>query len=45
MWDFENPTHQTYLQQTIRHYQRMIKNPNAHVGDIIKAYQDLQSSV
>ena len=45
MWDFENSSHCTYLQQTIKHYQRMSKNPDVDVFDIIKAYQDLQSSV
>ncbi|WP_413702096.1 tRNA (adenine(22)-N(1))-methyltransferase [Psychromonas sp. KJ10-10] len=45
MWDFENPMHQTYLQQTIEHYQRMSKNPDVGVSNIIKAYQDLLPSV
>jgi tRNA (adenine22-N1)-methyltransferase len=45
MWNFKNQDHQTYLQQTINHYQRMAKNPNADVGEIIKAYLDLIPSV
>ena len=45
MWDFENPRHQVYLQQTLKHYQRMANNPNMDVGNIIKAYQDLIPAV
>tara|TARA_R110001583_G_scaffold67490_3_gene192862 strand:- start:2279 stop:2992 length:714 start_codon:yes stop_codon:yes gene_type:complete len=45
MWDFDNSSHRTYLQQTIEHYQRMSKNPSINVFDIIKAYQDLRPSV
>jgi tRNA (adenine22-N1)-methyltransferase len=45
MWNFENLDHKTYLQQTINHYQRMAKNPNIDVGEIIKAYLDLIPSV
>lgn len=45
MWDFSHLQHQTYLQQTISHYQRLAKDPNSDVGEIIKAYQDLLPSV
>ncbi|GLS91141.1 SAM-dependent methyltransferase [Psychromonas marina] len=41
MWDFENSDHQNYLQQTLAHYQRMAKNPNTEVDQIISAYQQL----
>ena len=41
MWDFENPSHQIYLQQTIKHYQRMAQNPDSEVNDIINAYKQL----
>lgn len=45
MWDFENPLHPVYLQQTISHYQRIAKNPKIEVSHIIKAYQDLLACV
>ncbi|WP_022940050.1 tRNA (adenine(22)-N(1))-methyltransferase TrmK [Psychromonas hadalis] len=45
MWDFSNVQHQTYLQQTISHYQRLTKNPNSDVSEMIKAYQDLTPPV
>lgn len=41
MWDLDNVQHQSYLQQTISHYQRMGKNPNIDVAEIINAYQKL----
>jgi tRNA (adenine22-N1)-methyltransferase len=41
MWDFSEADHQTYLQQTIKHYQRIAKNPELDMREIIKAYQDL----
>lgn len=41
MWDFNNKQHQHYLCQTIEHYQRMAKNPNIEVQQIISAYQQL----
>lgn len=43
MWDFTNSEHQCYLQQTIKHYQRMAKNPNMNVAAIINAYQQLNT--
>lgn len=45
MWDFNNRQHQNYLTQTLQHYQRMAKNPNIDVSEIIKAYQDLKPAV
>lgn len=41
MWDFKNSEHHSYLQQTIQHYQRIAKNPNIDVSEIINAYQRL----
>ena len=41
MWDFDSPLHQSYLQQTINHYQRMSQNPTSDVSGIIRAYQTL----
>ncbi|PKG38431.1 SAM-dependent methyltransferase [Psychromonas sp. Urea-02u-13] len=41
MWNFDYVEHQLYLQQTIKHYQRMAKNPTLDVSEIIKGYQDL----
>ena len=41
MWNLKNAAHLIYLQQTIKHYQRMAKNPNLNVYEIIKVYQDL----
>lgn len=41
MWDFDKPDHQDYLQQTIAHYQRMAKNPNVDVAEIMSAYIDV----
>lgn len=41
MWEGDLPMHQLYLQQTIAHYQRMLKNKGAEVEKIIKAYQAL----
>lgn len=41
MWNFQDPEHQSYLDQTISHYQRMAKNPNMDVAKIIDAYKAL----
>ena len=42
MWDFSNPLHHDYLQKTIAHYQRIAKNPNMDVANIINHYQQLR---
>lgn len=44
MWDFNNSQHHRYLQQTINHYQRIAKNPNIDVTEIIKTYQALNQA-
>ena len=41
MWDFSNSDHIHYLQQTIRHYQRIAQNPAVDVTNIIGQYQQL----
>jgi len=41
MWDLDNIKHQDYLHKTISHYQRIAKNPNIDVSEIIKSYQNL----
>jgi len=41
MWDLKDPEHQDYLAQTISHYQRMAKNPQLDVKEIIEAYDAL----
>ena len=41
MWDFNRTEHREYLQQTIKHYRRMQKNPRQEVSHIINAYQSL----
>lgn len=41
MWDFSQKEHLAYLQQTIRHYQRIAQNPQHKVNAIIKQYQKL----
>lgn len=41
MWNFDDPEHRDYLQQTIAHYQRMANNPDVEVEAIVRAYQDL----
>lgn len=43
MWDFSDPTHQLYLQQTIAHYQRSARSNPKKYTDILKAYQALSS--
>ncbi len=42
MWDLTDPLHLNYLDKTIKHYQRIAKNPNAHVKSIINQYQQLR---
>jgi len=42
MWDFSHSHHQSYLLQIINHYQRIAKNPNVDVEEIIRAYQALK---
>ena len=41
MWDFSLATHKHYLENTLKHYQRMAKNNQDDVSDIIDAYQTL----
>ncbi|MCW8995458.1 MAG: tRNA (adenine(22)-N(1))-methyltransferase TrmK [Psychromonas sp.] len=43
MWDFSDPLHLDYLHKTIRHYQRIAKNPDMDVTAIINQYQRLGS--
>ncbi len=41
MWDFSSAVHQSYLLQTISHYQRMSGNPRQDVSAELTAYQGL----
>ncbi|MGB5446100.1 MAG: tRNA (adenine(22)-N(1))-methyltransferase TrmK [Psychromonas sp.] len=41
MWDFSQPEHLSYLQQTIAHYQRIAQSPQHNVSAIIEQYQKL----
>jgi len=41
MWNLDDPEHQSYLKQTIAHYQRMANNPNLDVAEILNAYKRL----
>lgn len=41
MWDLNQTMHQQYLAKTIKHYQRMLNNPEMDVTEIIAAYQNL----
>jgi tRNA (adenine22-N1)-methyltransferase len=41
MWDFSLASHKSYLDNTVKHYQRMAHNTEGNVSDIIKAYQFL----
>jgi len=45
MWDINNPLHCDYLHKTIKHYQRLAKNPVNQVDIIIKQYQQLLPAV
>ncbi len=44
MWNLNCKKHQCYLHRTINHYQRIAKNPNIDVTEIIAAYQRLTSN-
>lgn len=39
MWDLKEAAHREYLDKTISHYQRIAKNPNIDVADIINQYR------
>ena len=41
MWDLNNREHLNYLQQTIKHYQRIAQNPAIDITNIIEQYQQL----
>ncbi|MEW6999522.1 tRNA (adenine(22)-N(1))-methyltransferase TrmK [Colwelliaceae bacterium BS250] len=44
MWDFSLREHQQYRHETISHYQRMAKNPNIDVTEILTVYQQLATN-
>jgi tRNA (adenine22-N1)-methyltransferase len=43
MWDLNKTMHQQYLAKTIKHYRRMLNNPEMDVAEIVAAYQVLNS--
>ena len=45
MWDFSQKEHIHYLQESIKHYQRIAKNPLQDVQAIITQYQSLRAPI
>ncbi|ABM03588.1 S-adenosylmethionine-dependent methyltransferase [Psychromonas ingrahamii 37] len=45
MWDFSQKEHIDYLQKSIKHYQRIAKNPQQDVQAIITQYQSLRTPI
>lgn len=41
MWDFSQPEHRLYLQQTVEHYRRIARNPQRDVTAELQAYESL----
>ncbi|MGY0216765.1 tRNA (adenine(22)-N(1))-methyltransferase [Endozoicomonadaceae bacterium StTr2] len=44
MWQLDRPEHQSYLQRTLKHYQRIQQGGRRDVSNIITAYQTLLSA-